>query len=343
MSTGLHCPPALLGDIEAIYANSKHLSKLVDDVLDLSQVEAGRMALGKEWTRLPETIRAAALAVGPLFQAKDLYLETECERDLPQVWCDSTRIRQVMLNLLSNAGRYTERGGVHVRAWRAREEVIVSVTDTGPGITAPDMKKLFEPFQQLDGSTRRRHGGSGLGLSISRQFVEMHRGKMWVESQPGRGTAFFFSLPLEAGSPTPADDGVLRWFHPDYSYQARTRRSKAVTSAAVPRFVLLERGQTLQRLFSRQMETVETVAAHTIEDAVDELSRSPARALVVNAAPFGEPLATKEQLAHLPYGTPAITCWAPGEEAAAERLGVVRYLTKPVGRETLACDAPGVR
>ena len=226
----------------------------MDDVLDLSQVEAGRMALSKEWTRLPEIVRAAAIAVRAALPGQGPLPRADCDRDLPLVLCDGTRIRQVLLNLLSNAGRFTEQGGVHVRAWSAGTEVIVSVRDTGPGISAQDIGKLFEPFQQLDGSTRRRHGGSGLGLSISRQFVEMHRGRMWVESQPGQGTTFFFSLPLEMSIPAASSDGALRWFHPDHEVQARTRRSKAPVAAPVPRFVLLEHGQTLGRLFGRQMD-----------------------------------------------------------------------------------------
>jgi signal transduction histidine kinase len=247
---GARLPSALLADITAIRRNSQHLAKLVDDVLDLSQVEAGRMALSKEWVSLQGIVDEVATAVRGLYESKGLYLQTEVPADLPPILCDSTRIRQVMLNLLSNAGRFTERGGVRLNAWREKDNVVVSVSDTGPGIAPEDQEKIFEPFQQLDGSIRRRHGGSGLGLSISKRFVEMHRGKMWLESEVGVGTTFYFSLPLEM--PLPAaltgGDDARRWFSPyhGYEFRVRTRRSKAPAPVLVPRYVIVEEGETLQ-------------------------------------------------------------------------------------------------
>lgn len=342
---GDHLPPALLSDIAAIHLNSQHLSRLVDDVLDLSQVEAGRMALSKEWVSLPDVVHAAALAVRDLLESKGLYLELDVPSDLPAVFCDSTRIRQVVLNLLSNASRFTEQGGVRIAARRARNDVVISVTDTGPGITPEDQERLFEPFQQLDSSIRRRHGGSGLGLSISKRFVEMHGGKMWLESQVGVGTTFHFSLPLETLLPA-ALAGVgdaLRWFSPysEYEYRMRTRRSKAEAPVVCPRFVLVEEDKTLERLLTRYLHGFEIVSVTGIDQAILELSRSPAQALIVNAplnerAPVpGDGVHRMDQLASLPYGTPAVICWVPGEDETARQLGVVRYLVKPVTREML--------
>jgi CheY-like chemotaxis protein len=266
---------------------------------------------------------------------------------LPPLLCDTTRIRQVVINLLSNAGRFTGRGGVRVKAWRDRGEIVVSVADTGPGIAPEDQEKLFTPFYQVDGSIRRRHGGSGLGLSICKRFVEMHGGRVWFESPSARsdaggggpGTTFYFSLPLEG--PPAADlvraDQVTRWLshHGGLEYRTRTGPSKAPAPTIVPRFVILERGETLRRLFNRYVQGVEAIPVKRIEDALGELGRSPAQALIVNAPPFAEPLASVSQLSSLPYGTPAVTCWVPGGAEVAERLGVVHYLVKPVTREAL--------
>ncbi len=329
---GASLPPALLADIGAIQRNSRHLSRLVDDVLDLSQIEAGRMALNKEWASLPDIIGAATLAVRPLFESKGFYLETQVPPDLPPVFCDSTRVRQVLINLLSNAGRFTEHGGVRVRIERAENEIVISVSDTGPGIGLEEQQKLFEPFQQLDSSIRRRHDGSGLGLSISKRFVEMHTGKMWIESQVGIGATIYFSLPLETPLPAiPGGGSALRWFNPYQPYEKRTRRSKAPAPSFVPRYVLLEEGQTMQRLLDRYLDGVEITVVRDVEGAVRELAHSPAQALIVNAPPFQE----MPELADLPYDTPAVTCWVPGGNEAAQQLGVVRYLLKPVTRETL--------
>ena len=333
---GAKLPSALLSDIAAVQRNSEHLAKLVNDVLDLSQVEAGRMALSKEWASLQEIVDEASLTVQALYESKGLYLETVVSPGLPPVFCDSTRVRQVLINLLSNAGRFTERGGVRVKAWRERDEVVIGVTDTGSGIALEDQKRLFEPFQQLDSSIRRRHGGSGLGLSISKRFVEMHEGRMWLESQVGMGTKIYFSLPLDASLPSfSVEDDLKRWFSPYHEYEARTRRSKAPLPTVAPRFVLLEKGDALQQLFSRYAHGVEAVAVPEVEGAIRELRRSPAQGLIVNASPSEQVPSLMGQLTQLPYGTPAMICWIPGEDEAAKRLGVVRYLVKPITREVL--------
>ena len=343
---GERLPPSLLADITAIQRNSQHLARLVDDVLDLSQVDAGRMALSRERTSPQRIVDEAAQVVHSLFESKGLYLEVEVPPDLPRVFCDSTRIRQVVINLLSNAGRFTERGGVRVKAWHEKDSVMISVADTGPGIPPDAQGKLFEPFQQLDTSIRRRHGGSGLGLSISKQIVEMHGGKIWLESEVSVGTAIVFSVPVEMPLPDAlARDGATRWFSPydGYEYRARTVRTKAPPPVVVPQYVLLEEGETLRRLFARYLDGVETAPVHSLGEAIALINRTPAQVLVVNGPPFGDAPVSPEELARLPYGTPAVTCWVPGEDEAARRLGVVRYLVKPVTREVLlsALDALG--
>jgi CheY-like chemotaxis protein len=162
---------------------------------------------------------------------------------------------------------------------------------------------------------------------------------MWLESELDVGTTIYFSLPLETPPPiAPGSDGTMRWFSPRdeyYEYRARPRQSGAPALSVVPRFVLLEREGTLQRLFGRYMHDVEIVSVHDIEEAIDELSRAPAQLLIVNAPPVDETLVMMEQLTDLPYGTPAVVCWVPGEDEAARRLGVVRYLVKPITRDVL--------
>ncbi len=339
-------PPMLLADIAAIQRNSQHLSRLVDDVLDLSQIEAGRMALKKERATLPEIVESAVTAVQAFFQSKGLYLRVEVAPDLPTLYCDTTRVRQVLLNLLGNAGRFTEQGGVTIRAWLDKNEVLTSVTDTGPGITLQDQERLFQPFQQLDSSLHRRHGGSGLGLSISKRFVEMHGGRMWMESAAGEGTTFYFSLPLDAPPPAGLSQAgdARRWFSPytDYRYQMRTRPSKAPMPVARPRFVVLEKGEALQRLLSRYLHGAETVPVCNAEEAVRELERSPAQALVANVSPLEDEWVEVRQLGGLPYNTPLLTCWVPGEDEAARQLGVMRYLVKPVTRDGLLSALDGL-
>jgi signal transduction histidine kinase/CheY-like chemotaxis protein len=341
---GSRLPLSLLTDIAAIRRNAEHLATLVNDVLDLSQVEAGRMALRRDWVSLEPMIREALAVVKGLFDSRGLYLESEIiphppRPALSQVYCDETRIRQVIINLLGNAGRFTERGGVLLQCREVETEVIISVADTGPGIAEKDQKRIFEPFQQADVSTRRRHGGSGLGLTISKQFVEMHGGRMWLESEVGVGATIFFSLPLENPSPPltlDANQRLRRGFNWDdeIGYRVRTRRSRAPTPTLTERFVVVDSEQTVERLLLRYLSDVEVEAAPDITGAIAALRRSPAQALIINISPFEQLPPTL--LGNLPFGTPAITCWLPGEHEAAKSLGVVEYLIKPLSQEKLS-------
>jgi signal transduction histidine kinase/CheY-like chemotaxis protein len=336
---GEKLPPPLLADISAIRRSSEHLAKLVDDVLDLSQVEAGRLALSKEWVSPQKIIEEAIEVVVALYKSKGLCLEKEFPSNLPLAFCDSTRIRQVVINLLGNAGRFTEHGGVKVNAWCEMNDLVISVADTGPGITPENQEKIFEPFQQADSSIRRKHGGSGLGLTISKRFVEMHGGKMWLKSEIGKGTTIFFSLPLEIVETSDSHEKstAMRWFNPyeDVTMKLRTRRSRAPLPIVIPRYILLEEGETLQRLFKRYLNNIETVLIKDINEAMEELGKTPAQALIINSPPDRESPIPLDQISNLPYHTPAMICWVPGEDEAVRSMGVVRYLIKPISRETL--------
>ncbi len=292
------------------------------------------MALSKDWVSIAEVIDQAVSTVRFLYETKKLYLRQEMPAELPAVFCDGTRVRQVLINLLSNAGRFTEKGGVLVRCSLEDDRLVLSVADTGPGIAQENQDKIFEPFRQLQSTLQGHKGGSGLGLSICKQFVEMHNGKMWLESQVGEGTIFYFDLPLKVQATGEPGSAARRWFNPFYQYEARSRQSRAVTPEIRTRYVLLEQEDTLQRYLRRYLEGVEIVAVKSIEDAIAELRRSPAQALIHNL-----PMASWEPLdrfvGRLPFGTPMITCWVPGREEAVRRLGVVEYLVKPVSREQL--------
>lgn len=335
---GGRLPASLMTDIMAILRNAQHLSTLVNDVLDLSQVEAGRMAISRSWASLNQTIYEAITAVQGLFDTKRLFLRAEVEDELPPLFFDETRIRQVIINLLSNAGRFTEQGGVTLQCQKTENEVTIRITDTGPGIAPQDQERIFEPFQQVDSSIRRRYGGSGLGLTISKQFIEMHGGKMSLESRLGEGTTFIIRLPLEtlrvALGPAAGHDR-LRSIIPDdeTGYRVRTRRSLAPSMITSERYIVIDREQTVQRLLSHYLSDPTIESVPDLPAAVEALNRSPAQALVLNTSSLDESQQGIPLL--LPYGTPAITCWVPGKHEAANRLGVVEYLIKPLKSELL--------
>jgi PAS domain S-box-containing protein len=190
-------------DLNAIYNAGQHLLGLINNILDLSKIEAGKMELAFTEVDLDEIIRVVmATAVG-LVKDKPIELIVDVPEDLPAVQADSIRIRQILLNLVSNAAKYTEQGhiGVSARTIRrgGRSEIVIAVFDTGPGIAPADQEKIFEPFSQVDASPTRKTGGTGLGLSISRHLVELHGGSIWVESIPGEGSTFAFTLPFDPG------------------------------------------------------------------------------------------------------------------------------------------------
>ncbi len=189
--------------VSMIASSGRSLLRLLNDILDLSKIEAGKLELEVEDFSLRDLIEDLSdLVIGRL-SAREIELIIELEDDVPElVSGDSLRLRQVLLNLLSNASKFTERGEIHVRvASRARSELglelLFSVRDTGIGIPPEKVDSLFLAFTQADGSTTRRYGGSGLGLAISRRIVEMMHGSIWLESEPGSGSTFHFTAVLE--------------------------------------------------------------------------------------------------------------------------------------------------
>ncbi len=180
--------------------NGKHLLGLINDVLDLSKIEAGQLTLSLSDYSLAELVRGVYVAVEPLAAQKNLALTTKIAADLPVGRGDERRLSQVLLNLVGNAIKFTETGEVAIEASHADGLFRVAVRDSGPGIAAADQAKIFEEFQQVDNTPTRQKGGTGLGLAISKRIVEMHGGRILVESELGKGATFTISLPVKAGS-----------------------------------------------------------------------------------------------------------------------------------------------
>ncbi len=190
------------GDLQIIYANSQHLLGLINDLLDVSQIEAGLMELQFQELNLAEIIKSVMATLSALVRDKDIELRREIAPDLPLVWADAARTRQVLLRLLTNAARFTEQGNITVSASANGHEVQVSVSDTGIGMTPEEQAHIFERFERGHLGSSARPGSDGLGLALSKEFVELHGGHIWVESQVGRGSTFTFTLPLQAALST---------------------------------------------------------------------------------------------------------------------------------------------
>jgi signal transduction histidine kinase/HAMP domain-containing protein len=185
------------GVLTRIQSNGKHLLGLINDVLDLSKIEAGQLTLSLADYSVKDIVHSVFSSVESLAKNKKLELKVELPPKLPAAHGDERRLTQVLLNLVGNAIKFTDKGEVAIIAKAANGSFTLSVRDTGPGVAIEDQHKIFEEFQQADQSTTKEKGGTGLGLAISKRIVEMHGGKLWVESSLGHGSTFSFSIPLK--------------------------------------------------------------------------------------------------------------------------------------------------
>jgi len=185
-------------DMKSVETNSQHLLNLINDVLDLARIEAGRMELHMENIDVSTLLDIVKSNNAGLFIDSPLTFSVEAEPDLSQICADQIRITQVLNNLISNAYKFTETGGITMRAYSMDEEVCIAIEDTGIGIAEEDMDTVFERFRQVDGSFTRRAEGTGLGLSITRLLVELHGGRLTVQSKLGEGSTFTVHLPAAA-------------------------------------------------------------------------------------------------------------------------------------------------
>jgi len=183
-------------DLTAIYNSGQHLLGLINDILDLSKIEAGKMELTFDEVDIEKLIKSVMSTVIGLVKDKPVRLEDDIEANLPSVKADSMRIRQVLINFFSNASKFTDEGTIKVTAKSQEENVRISIIDSGPGISEEDQEKLFQAFSQVDASATRATGGTGLGLSISKQLITMHGGDIGLESEVGKGSTFYFTLPF---------------------------------------------------------------------------------------------------------------------------------------------------
>lgn len=330
---GEKLPSALLEDLGIIHRNCEHLSGMVNDVLALSAAEVGRLTLHREQVSLPEIVDEALAVVCPLLEKKGLSLHVEVEDGLPEVHCDRTRIRQVVLNLVSNAARFTERGGIRIQVRQEDQRVAVSVADTGPGIQPDEAERVFEPFWQATSQPWRERSGSGLGLSISKQLVELHGGRIWLSSEPGVGSTFSFSLPTSEPTPHIARPG--HWINPEWLWARHPTGRDIPVPPYRPRVVLADLSGDLYPAFSPYFDDVEFVDARDLAGAEQEVRRCPAHALVFNAGSPGDLWSLVDQAKRVIPDTPIIGCAVPSRMEHAFRAGATGYLLKPVTRADL--------
>ncbi len=193
--------PQQVDRLEKVTRNARSLLTLINDILDLSRIEAGSITLNTEPINTCEMLDGVLTILDPQINGKNLSILREYPNDLPDVLADSMRARQILLNILSNAIKFTAAGHIRVKAFKQGQDVQFEIEDTGIGIPLDKQDLVFEEFRQVDSTSTRQYGGTGLGMSITKRLVEMSKGEIWLQSEPGVGTTFFFTLPATPDSP----------------------------------------------------------------------------------------------------------------------------------------------
>ncbi|HEY3107431.1 MAG TPA: HAMP domain-containing sensor histidine kinase, partial [Chloroflexota bacterium] len=314
-------PKGYLTDLALLNRSARHLQALIDDILDLSQVDAGEMPVVKDLTEVDAILHEAAATARPLFERKGLRLAVEVGERLPMLYLDRVRIRQVVLNLLGNAARFTDRGGVTVRARLCDGQVAVEVADSGIGIDPTDLQRLFEPYGQATSAEARR-GGTGLGLYIARRFVELHGGRIWATSQ-GRGSGgstFAFTLPLQL-----TDDHI----HAERAERAASGASpwRLAGDAPAPTVVVVGDDPAVASLFQRHLASYRIVGVPSRTEALAAAGDLRAHALIVDLASADSLTAWHDEWSAIAAAEQVrvLGCPMPSGRRVARALGLADY------------------
>lgn len=313
-----------------ILASGRELLALINEILDLSKVEAGRMELDIGAFSIPEVLESSLTLVREHASRHGIALSLEMTPDIDLIEADELKVKRVIVNLLSNAVKFAPDGSsVGVVARHAGENIQISVQDTGPGIRPEDQERIFEEFQQVGQSALRRHEGTGLGLALAKKLVELHGGRIWVESAPGAGSTFTFTLPLRQNTPSAAPLVM----------------SKGVSDAATagmhgPAILLVEDNPQSIELLTLYLESAgfQVVVARDGEDGLDQAARlHPAAILLDIMLPrldgweFLDRVKGDAKLAEIPV----IIVSMVDEPGRGYALGAAKYLQKPVNRDEL--------
>lgn len=309
--------PQLRRDVHQIYRSSQHLLDMIDDILDLSRFEMAAFSLTLEHTDLKPLLQETVEIARDLTRGWPVELRLEMSPDLPPVEIDRTRIRQVLLNLLNNACSFTEQGVVMLSAWHNHHEVLISVRDTGAGIPADKLPNLFDEFYQVDPSLRRTHKGAGLGLAISKHFVEAHGGIIRVESEIGVGTCFTFTLPL------------TEQFALDHSSAFRFGVNDE-SEPLRPCALVLEKDTAIVAMMRRYVPDYDLIQVKD-ETLLDEVRLKLHPKVIIRNMRPGHPIERSWE----DSGVPLIECSIASLSWIAEDLAVAGCLIKPVSGSVL--------
>ena len=322
-------PPGLYDDTQEIYNSSKHLLGLINDILDMGKMDARRMPLFRERVRPGVILEEINELLSSQVTNKGLEFEILQEEELPFIFVDRTRIRQVLLNIITNSLRFTQQGKIAIRAYlKNNEELEIDISDTGPGIAEDDLAKIFDEFRQVGQENWSREKSTGLGLPISKRFVELHGGKMRVESELGQGTLIRLTLPLME----PLQHGIdveeeETGVHITAAVHARKQSDTVLCYSKDP----VQAKLVAQSLVEQEVTVVENLSQ------LKELTQAyyPVALLLDEAVIQHSDI--QNYLQKLPYDLPVISFLFSGipNYSISFPFGIFRYLVKPVSRDRL--------
>ena len=298
-------PAMLRRDIYQIYRNSRHLLEMIDDILDLSRFDLSSFSLQMEPTPISGLIQDSAELIRGLFKAGTVEFETHIDPDLPVVSVDRTRIRQVIINLLTNAHRFTTAGYVRLSAHFNNDEILVSVEDTGKGISESNLNRIFEEFYQVDYSFSRNYEGTGLGLALSRKFVESHGGTLQVRSAVGLGSTFTFTLPVHFTEAMPISVGSNRHQHT---------------------IIVVDPGSAVTDLLQKHLKEFHLIHCASASKLTGMIDQFHPIAIIENIVPSASPTIG----VNLNRSIPVIRCSIADSWWVKEQLQVMDLLSRPV-------------
>jgi signal transduction histidine kinase/CheY-like chemotaxis protein len=332
----------LVPDLEKIRSSGKHLLGLINDVLDMSKIEAGKMEISLETFTVSEVVSAAVAMVRPLIEKNRNSFELALDDGLGEMHADLTRVRQILLNLLSNASKFTEQGTITLTVRREyesrREWITFAVRDTGIGMTVEQRRKLFQPFTQADASTTRKYGGTGLGLNITQRFCKLMGGSIDVESEPGVGSVFTARIPVEVSEPKlQRQTGVYRISRPSLNVKMPT----------MDRVLLIDPDPVTHELVERMLskEGLHMLYAATGQEGLRLAAQRPDVILLDVILPDQDgwavltAITTKLELA----GVPVVVMTTADERNLATTLGATAFLSKPLRYEELRIALRGAQ
>ena len=329
----------VIENLEIVVSEGERLTKLIDDVLDLAKIEAGKFTWNMTSISVKEVIGRAVAATASLFEAKKLELVSDIAPDLPEITGDQDRLIQVVINLISNAVKFTDAGSITCSARQAGTELLVSVRDSGIGIAPDDQPKVFEKFKQVGDTLTDKPKGTGLGLPICKEIVEYHGGRIWVESEPGRGSIFSFTLPILEKS---AQLELLPKRHSiDIESLVKQLRERVSTNGARDKSVLVVDDDSNIRSLLQQELTEAGYKVRLAEDGRKALTlireETPGLVILDVMMPEMNGFDVAAVLRNDPstMDIPIIILSILEDKERGFRLGVDRYLTKPIDTASL--------